>query len=219
MKDDDMASPVSRLRALPRPRPATALALLALVMAMGGTSIAGSVINGSDLKNGSVTRQKIGSNAIDSTRLAGNAVTSGKIAKAAVGSSKLAKGAVTAAALAAGSVTGKALGAGAVAGSNLAPAAVSWKSIGGQVVAAPPVVLPVGTTALVPATATATCPTGTVAISGGESISDTTNAFVLQALQVGAPGAAPTGWTATGATGGSLPATMTVFAICIAAGS
>ncbi len=216
---DDMASPVSRLRALPRPRPATAIALLALMMAMGGTSIAGSVINGGDLKNGSVTRSKIGSNAIDSTRLAGNAVTAGKIAKAAVSSAKLAKGAVNAAALASGSVTSKALGAGAVTASNLAPAAVSWKSLGAQVVAAPPVVLPVGTTQVIPATAAATCPAGTVAISGGESISDTTNAFVIQSVQVGAPGAAPTGWAATGGTAGTLPATMTVYAICIAAGS
>ena len=79
---DDTASPVRRLRALPRPRPATAIALLALVMAMGGTSIAGSVINGSALTNGSVTRHKIATNAIDSTRLAGNAVTTGKIARA-----------------------------------------------------------------------------------------------------------------------------------------
>ena len=155
---DDMASPVSRLRALPRPRPATAIALLALLMAMGGTSIAGSVINGNDLKNGSVTRPKIGSNAIDSTRLAGNAVTAGKIAKAAVSSSKLAKGAVNAAALASGSVTSKALGAGAVTASNLAPAAVSWKSLGAQVVAAAPVVLPVGTTQVIPATAAASLP-------------------------------------------------------------
>ena len=129
--NDDIASPISRLRALPRPRPATAIALLALVMAMGGTSIAGSVINGSDLKNGSVTRPKIGSNAIDSVRIAGNAVTSGKIAKATITSRELAKGAVTAKALAAGSVTG----------ASLAPTAVSWKSIGGQIVARPPVVL------------------------------------------------------------------------------
>ena len=66
-----------------------------------------------------------------------------------------------------------ALGAGAVAASNLAPAAVSWKSLGAQVVAAPPIVLPVGTTQVIPATAAASCPAGTVAISGGESISDT----------------------------------------------
>jgi hypothetical protein len=136
-----------------------------------------------------------------------------------VSSSKLGLGAVTKAALAPGSVTGPALAPGAVSGSNLAPAAVSWKSLGAQVVAAAPVTLPVGTTTVVPATATASCPSGTVAISGGESISDTTYAFVIQAVQGGPAGAAPTGWTATGATSGLTAASMTVYAICISAGS
>ena len=117
-------------------------------------------------------------------------------------------------------VPGPALGAGAVAGANLAPAAVSWKSLGAQVVAAPPVGLPVGTTTIIPATATASCPTGTVAISGGEVLSDTSNSFVIQSLQAGpAAGAPPSGWTATAATVGSTAATMTVYAICISAGS
>lgn len=175
------------------------IALLALVMAMGGTSIARSVVNGHDLKNGSVTKAKI--------------------AKGAINSSKLAKGAVTAKALAAGSVTGPALGAGAVAAGNLAPGAVSWRSLGGQVVAATPVTLPGATSvAYYPATATVSCPSGMVAISGGESFTDTSNAFVIQSAQVGVPGTAPTGWSATGAAGGSAAQMMTVYAICIAGG-
>ena len=82
-------------------------------MATGGTSLAGSVLNGGDLGNGSVSRAKIATSAIDSTRLAANAVITAKLAKAAVSSSKLAQGAVTKQALAPGSVTGTALGAGA----------------------------------------------------------------------------------------------------------
>jgi hypothetical protein len=202
---------------LARPRPATLIALLALFMAMGGTSLAGSVLSGSALKNGSVSRKKIATNAIDSTRLAANSVTSGKLAKGAVGASKLATGAVTAAALAPGSV----------AGTNLAVGAVSWKSLGAQVVAAAPVTLPVPTSpAIIPVSATATCPAGSVAISGGQTVSDTANAFVIQSVQAGLvgaqaglPGAAPTGWTSVGADAGVNAATMTVYAICISAGS
>jgi hypothetical protein len=154
-----------------RPRPATVIALLALVMAMGGTSVAGSLISGATLKNGSVSRNKIAKGAIDSTRLASGAV--------------------------------------------------SWKSLGAQVVAAAPVTL---STTGVPLTATATCPAGTVAISGGETMSDPDFAFVVQSVQAGLPGAqaglpgaAPTGWSATGATGGQNTAQMTVYAICISA--
>jgi hypothetical protein len=202
-----------------RPSPATIIAVLALVMATGGTSLAGSMISGSTLNNRSVTRQKIATGAIDSTLLAANAVTKDKIAKGSVSSSKLEAGAVTQAALAKGAVTSAALGAGAVAAANLAPATVSWKSLGAQLVAAPPVTLPGATFTDVPATGTASCPTGTVAISGGESLSDTTNAFVIQSFQAGQPGAQPTGWIATGATGGTTASAMTVYAICISAGA
>jgi trimeric autotransporter adhesin len=180
-----LVPPARRLRSLPRPRPATAIALVALVMAMGGTSVAGSLISGSTLKNGSVTGKKLAKGTIDGTRL-------GK-----------------------GAVTGVALGAGAV----------SWKSLGAQIVAAAPVALPVGSTKAVPVSATATCPAGTVGISGGEVMSDPSQAFVIQSVQAGMngaqaglPGSAPTGWSATGAAAGYNAATMTVYAICIAAG-
>ena len=126
---------------------------------------------------------------------------------------------MTAAALAPGSVTGPALAPGAVAGSNLAETAVSWKALGGQIVAATPIALPVATTDVVPVTATASCPPGTVAISGGKLISDPVFAYVIQSLPAALPGGAATGWTATGTTVGSLPATMTVYAICINAGT
>jgi hypothetical protein len=166
-----------------RPRPATVIALLALVMAMGGTSVAGSLISGTSLKNGSVSRNKIAKNAIDDSRLAAKAVTADK----------------------------------------LAAGAVSWKSLGAQVVAAAPVTL---STTGAPLSATATCPAGTVAISGGETFSDPAFAFVVQSVQAGLagaqaglPGAAPTGWSVTGAAGGQNTAQMTVYAICISAGA
>jgi 3D (Asp-Asp-Asp) domain-containing protein len=155
---------------------------------------------------------------VTTPKLARGSVSASKIADAAVTKAALATGSVTGSALAAGSVTSSALAAGSVTGTSLAPSAVSWKSLGAQVVAAAPVVLPVGTTSFVPATATASCPSGTVAISGGATVSDTTYGFVVQAFQGGPPGAAPTGWTATGATGGATASTMTVYVICISAG-
>jgi hypothetical protein len=208
-------SGLARLRTIRRPHPATLIALLARVMAMGGTSVAASVINGSLLRSGSVSRAKIASGAIDSSRLAANAVTPAKIAKGAVTVNKLAAGSVTASALAPGSVSAAAIGPGSITGSLLATSSVSWSKLGAQFAVSAPVTLPVGTTTVIPATGTAVCPPGFAAISGGESVSDVTNAFVIQSAQLGAPGAAPTGWTATGGTGGSAPATMTVYAICI----
>ena len=83
-------------------------------------------------------------------------------------------------------------------------------------IAGAPLALPVGPPYAV-ATTTASCPAGTVAISGGESFSDPSNSFVVQAFQAGQAGSAPTGWTATGATVAA-GATMTVYAICISAG-
>jgi hypothetical protein len=208
-------SSLARLRTIRRPHPATLIALLALVMATGGTSVAASVINGGLLRSGSVTRTKIASGAIDSSRLAASSVTAAKVAKGSITANKLARGSVTSTALAAGSVSALALGAASVAGTQLAPNSVSWSKLGGQLIASAPVTLPVGTTTVVPATATAACPPGSAAISGGELVSDTTNAFVIQSVQIGALGGVPTGWTATGGTAGSVPATMTVYAICI----
>jgi hypothetical protein len=198
-----------------RPQPATLIALLALVMATGGTSVAANVINGGLLRNGSVTRAKIAANAIDSSRLAANAVTSAKIAKGAIGAKKLAIGAVTASALAPGAVSAGAIAPASITGTQLGLGAVSWSRLGAQVVASAPVALPVGTTALVPATGQALCPTGLVAISGGESLTDTTNSFVIQSAQINVGAAAPSGWSATGATGGATASSMTVYAICI----
>ena len=175
-----------RRHVLARPRPATIIALLALFMAMGGTSLAGSVLSGSALKNGSVSRKKIAANAIDSTRLAANAVTSGKLAKGAVGASKLASRC-----------------------RDRRPRSASGARRGNQprcrrgVVEVArrsgrrraPVNLPAPTSpALTPVSATATCPAGSVAISGGQTVSDTANAFVIQSVQAGTRRCP--GWTA-----------------------
>jgi hypothetical protein len=188
---------IARLRVLPHPRPATAIALVALVMAMGGTSVAGSLISGSTLKNGSVPGKKLAKSTVDATR----------ISNGAIDGSKLAKGAVSADSIAAG--------------------AISWKSLGAQIVAAAPVTLTVSNTnKIIPVTGTATCPAGTVGISGGETMSDPSQGLLLQSVQsglagsqAGLPGAAPTGWSATGGALGYSAVTMTVYAICIPAGA
>jgi hypothetical protein len=44
-------------------------------------------------------------------------------------------------------------------------------------------------------------------------------AFVIESLPAGARGTPPTGWVATGASGDATPETMTVYAICINAGT
>jgi len=65
------AHPAGRLRGISRPRSSTVIALFALVIAMGGTSLAGSMLSGSALKNGSVSRHKIATSA---QRFAANSV-------------------------------------------------------------------------------------------------------------------------------------------------
>ena len=144
----------------------------------------------------------------------------------ATGGTSLASSLISGSSLKNGSVSGKKIAKGAIDSTKLAAGTVSWKSLGAQIIAAPPVTLPVSGTHITPVVGTATCPAGTVGISGGETMSDPSQAFVIQSgqaglagSQAGLPGAAPTGWTATAAAAGYSAATMTVYAICIAAGS
>jgi hypothetical protein len=204
-----------RPRRTRRPSGATLIACTALFLALGGTSVAATVLSGSSLKNGSVTRAKIAAGAIDSKRLASNAVAKGKIAGGAVTQGAIANGAVGPGQLAAGSVTSAALASGSVTGPALASGAVSWKTLGAQVVSSAATTIPVNQFA----TVTAACPSGSVAVSGGESFGDPSTQFVIQSGPSSASGA-PTGWSATGGNPSTTAAgTMTVFAVCISAGS
>jgi hypothetical protein len=85
---------------------AVAIATGALFTALGGPAWAAGLINGSQIKNGSITSKKIGRGQVKAVNLAAGAVHSSNLATGAVRSSNLAPGAVTAASVAPGSLTG-----------------------------------------------------------------------------------------------------------------
>jgi hypothetical protein len=113
--------------AVRRPSPALLVALLALFVALGGPAEAKRLIDGSDIKTGSIRSRQIKNHTIavkdisasaqkslkvtpngsvGTLKLASGAVTAEKLAPAAVTVGKLAPGAVTVTAIADGSVTG-----------------------------------------------------------------------------------------------------------------
>ena len=130
--------------------PGNAVALIALFVALGSTAVAAST-----LADGSVTTPK----------LANSAVKTAKLANAGVTSAKLANGSVTTAKLANSAVTGAKVAKGTLEASDFKP-----NVLGG--ISSSKVTIVTGTPVTVPpnnngTTATATCPAGQRAISGG----------------------------------------------------
>ena len=70
---------------------ALALAATALFVALGGTGWAGSLINGAQIKNGTITSAKIGAGQVKSVNLATGAVTATKVLPGSLTASDLAR--------------------------------------------------------------------------------------------------------------------------------
>ena len=182
--------------------PGMAVAIVALMVALGGTAVAAST-----LANGSVTSAKIANSAVTSAKIANAAVQSAKIANGSVASAKIANSAVTSAKIANSAVTSAKIANSAVTSAKIAPG-----TLGG--VSAAKVTVVAGTPVNVPAnsngtTATATCPAGQRAISGGFNV----GLFAI----VDATG--PTGdglsWSVTADTGAT-PASISATVVCVA---
>jgi hypothetical protein len=114
-----------------RPSPALLVALLALFLALGGPAQARRLIDGGDIKKGTVRSTQIKDHTIQARDLRSSVVrqlrltpdgsiTEPKIANGAVTANKLGAGAVTAGKLSAGSVTAGAIADGSVGGAKIA---------------------------------------------------------------------------------------------------
>lgn len=123
-----------------RPSAALVVALIALFVALGGPAYAARLINGADIKKGTVRSRQIKDHTIATRDISAAAVKTLeatpngsvgtiKLADGAVTSDKLATGAVTAAKLAASSVGPAQLAGGAVGTGELAPNAVTGAQI------------------------------------------------------------------------------------------
>jgi hypothetical protein len=113
-----------------RPSPAMVLALIALFIALGGPAQARKLIDGRELRKGSVSGRAIKDHSIAKADLTTSAVRSLSATPAnSVGSSQLIDGQVLAPDLGAGSVGAAQLAAGAVTGSKLAADSVGGGSV------------------------------------------------------------------------------------------
>jgi hypothetical protein len=210
--------------------PATVISCVALFLALGGgayaaTQIAKKSVKTKHLGNGSVTTQKLRNGAVTSPKLRNGAVTGAKIGSGAVGGTQIADGAVRAVDLGGGVVTSAKLQNGAVTDAKLANNAVTTSKLNADAVTTGKIGNEAVTGAKLsasildqllrnvsyetkasasnsdsPKDATATCPTGKVAIGGGAKL--TLGSAIGVALGESAPTPPDgqgrrTGWVAT----------------------
>jgi hypothetical protein len=113
-----------------RPSPAMVVALIALFIALGGPAQARKLIDGRELRKGSVSGRAIKDHSVAKADLTKAAVRSLSVTPAnSVGSSQIIDGQVQAPDLGAGSVGAAQLAAGAVTGSKLAADSVGGASV------------------------------------------------------------------------------------------
>jgi hypothetical protein len=162
--------------------PGNAVAMIALVIALGGTAVAAS-----NLPNGSVTTAKLASSSVTSDKLANSAVKSAKLANASVTSAKIAPGTLDA--------------------SRFKPDVLGGLSTSKiTIVAGTPVNVPASSTGT---TATAGCPAGQRAVSGGFNV----GSFAV--VDATGPTGDGLGWSVTAETGAT-PASISATAVCVA---
>lgn len=175
---------------------ANVVASIALFVALGGSAYAvqRAKVTTSDIENGAVATKKLDRHAVIGSKLASDAIAARMIRSGAVGADELAAAAVGAAELADGAVGSSALGDGVISGPKLANSAVSAPKLADGAVTPPAIadesvatakladgavtasklgkIVTVETTTEGIAdgsfgSATAICPPGSVAISGG----------------------------------------------------
>jgi hypothetical protein len=210
---------------------------LGIIALTGGSAYAARLIDGKQIRSGSVKSSKLAKDSVTAAKIHKGAITSAKLARNAVATAAIKNHAVTAAKLAAGSVTSASVKPGsleardfssaalaAIAGApgsitttaladrsvtaaKLADGAVSGTKIPLQIVTADATVAPASN-----ATATAICPTGTRAFGGGVTIDDTSTTTILTATRQSQPipdaTGAPTAWRGTVVGLATLPAAM-----------
>jgi hypothetical protein len=205
-----------------RPSPALVIACIALFAALTGSAIAAGVgkdtvrspqiVDGTirtvDLRDNSVAAGKIAPDAVDTTEIAENGVDSSDVAPETLTSADLGTASVTSPEVADQSLTANDLGPDSVGSSELQASSVRASELGTIISVSNSTTIKTGNNASV----SVDCPTGTVAISGGNTAGD---------YRVAATGAQRTGngWIAHAHNYAPADTSLTVYAYCLSGGS
>jgi len=205
-----------------RPSPALVIACIALFAALTGSAIAAGVgkntvrspqiVDGTirtvDLRDNAVAAGKIAPDAVDTTEIAENGVDSSDVAPETLTSGDLGAASVTSSEVADQSLTANDLGPDSVGSSELQAGAVRASELGAIISVSNSTTIKTGDNASV----SVDCPTGTVAISGGNTAGD---------YRVAATGAQRTGngWIAHAHSYAPNNTSLTVYAYCLSGGS
>jgi hypothetical protein len=205
-----------------RPSAALVIACIALFAALTGSAIAASVgkntvrspqiVDGTirtiDLRDNAVAAGKIAPDAVDTTEIAENGVDSSDVAPETLTSADLSAASVTSSEVADQSLTANDLGPDSVGSSELQAGSVRASELGTIVAVSNSTTIKTGNNASV----SVDCPTGTVAISGGNTAGD---------YRVAATGAQRTGngWIAHAHSYAPADTSLTVYAYCLSGGS
>jgi hypothetical protein len=205
-----------------RPSPALVIACIALFAALTGSAIAAGVgkntvrspqiVDGTirtvDLRDNAVAAGKIAPDAVDTTEIAENGVDSSDVAPETLASADLGAASVTSSEVADQSLTANDLGPDSVGSSELQAGSVRASELGAIIAVSNSTTIKTGNNASV----SVDCPTGTVAISGGNTAGD---------YRVAATGAQRTGngWIAHAHSYDPADTSLTVYAYCLSGGS
>jgi hypothetical protein len=205
-----------------RPSPALVIACIALFAALTGSAIAAGVgkntvrspqiVDGTirtiDLRDNAVAAGKIAPDAVDTTEIAENGVESSDVAPETLTAADLGTASVTSSEVADQSLTEADLGPNSAGSSELQAGSVRASELGTIIAVSNSTTIKTGNNASV----SVDCPTGTVAISGGNTAGD---------YRVAATGAQRTGngWIAHAHSYAPADTSLTVYAYCLSGGS
>jgi hypothetical protein len=205
-----------------RPSPALVIACIALFAALTGSAIAAGVgkntvrspqiVDGTirtvDLRDNAVAAGKIAPDAVDTTEIAENGVESSDVAPETLTSADLGAASVTSSEVADQALSDADLGPNSVGSSELQAGAVRASELGTIIAVSNSTTIKTGNNASV----SVDCPTGTIAISGGNTAGD---------YRVAATGAQRTGngWIAHAHSYAPADTSLTVYAYCLSGGS
>jgi hypothetical protein len=234
---------IEALSNLRKPSPALIISIIALIVALAGTATAVSTkitssqiaknaitskkikknaVTSPKIKDGEVKTEDIGLNAVTSDRIGDAQVATGDLAELAVTTGKIAGQGVTAAKIADLAVTTGKLAASAVTSGKIADAAVSTAKIADGSVTGPKLAsistvptadvnVPTGESRA----ATATCPAGEVAISGGVHFNGANNADAAMGI-LHSYRLASSSWLARAFNNSGVQQTFQVYVFCLA---
>jgi hypothetical protein len=153
-------------------RAALAVSVVALFAALDGFAWAAQIIDGSSIKNESITASKLADNAVVSRTIAGAGVTTAKLAGGAVNSAKIASNAVTAAKLAGASVTSAKLANDAVTTQKIKEANVTAAQLAKGAVTSPKIAANAVAAAAIASNAVITAKIAAGAVTRGKLATD-----------------------------------------------